>query len=270
MQKVDVLLFRRSIQLTPGRHKLVASQMLALMNAEERRLFGEAAQSSMDAADRAESLAAARHDQKKNVYGEEAKQADLAADAVLSLIDSTLGGYARIYESGTPEGDAARSLYERFLPGALKGVSQAAFADELIKLERIVAAAGEPSLAKTVALVPGLAKLLEELAARTLTYRAALDRQAKVGVSYQELRAATEASERRLLELLVLVFGHYRGDSSVVANRRSELLEPYVVLMNDLRERYHRRLPPGEVDSETGELVEEEPLTNGAPEPEPA
>ncbi len=274
MQNVDVLLMRSSIQLTPGRYKLAASQMLARMSADERRLFGEAAQAVMDAADRAESLAAARQDQTKNVYGEEARAADLAADAVVSLVESTLEGYARVYDVGTPRGDAARALLERFFSKPLKDITQAPYADELIQLERVVRAASEPSLAKAIAAISGLEPLLGELAARTTAYRAALDRQAKSGVRYEDVRASVEACDRRQGELLALVLGHFRGDAPGAVKRRSELVEPYVVLMNDLRERYRRRLPPGEVDGATGALLGDAEAAEGAPaaepEPEPA
>lgn len=255
MTYVDILFLRSTIQLTPGRQKLAASQMLALFDDEERPTFAPAAILAMKAADHAEKLSASRRLEGPKVYGEEARAEDIAADAAASLVYGLLESYARLHPASADLGAAARRLLTAFFPYGLKAVVQARYAEELIQLERILADAQTPELSAAVASIPGLSAGMDALTERTRAYRMALDRQARLGVSFQEARSAADASERRLMELVTTILAHYRGDQEAKMKRRSELLEPYIVLMNDLRERYRRRLPPADLDSETGELV---------------
>ncbi len=255
MMYVDILLLRDTVQLTPGRQKLASSQILGLLNVDEKKLFEAAAKEAMSAADHAEKLSATRRLEAPKVYGDQARSEDNAADAAAGLVFGMLESYARLHPGSSDLGAAARRLLSAFFPHGLKAVVQARYAEELIQLERIVADAATPELAAAVTSIPGLSAAMDALAERTRAYRLALDRQARVGVSYQEARSAADASERRLFELVAMILGHYRGDDEANAKRRSELLEPYVVLMNDLRDRFRRRLPPGDIDSETGELV---------------
>ncbi len=255
MTYVDILFLRDTVQLTPGRQKLAASQILALLNVDEKKVFAAAANEAMGAADRAEKLSATRRLEAPKVYGDQARTEDTAADAAASLVFGMLESYARLHTANSDLGAAARRLLTAFFPHGLKAVVQARYAEELIQLERILADASAPELAAAVKSIPGLSAAMDALAERTRAYRVALDRQARVGVSYQEARSAADASERRLMELVAMILAHYRGDDEGKTKRRSELLEPYIVLMNDLRDRFRRRLPPGDIDSETGELV---------------
>ncbi len=255
MTYVDVLFLRDTVQLTPGRQKLAASQILGLLSPDESAIFGEAARAAMSAADHAEKLSATRRSESPRVYGDQARSEDLAADASVSLVFGVLEGYVRLHPPSSNVGAAARRLLDALFPHGLQAVVQARYAEELIQLERIVRDAATPELAALAGSIPGLADALADLGARTTAFRAALDRQARVGVSFQEARSAADAAERRLMELVTMIVAHYRGDDDAAMRRRTELVEPYVVLMRDLRNRYRRRLPPGDIDSTTGELV---------------
>jgi hypothetical protein len=256
MSYVDILLTRNTIRLTPGRQKLAAMQMLERMRADERAIFAIAAGEAIEAADRAESLSAARRLEAPKVYGDEARDEDTAADASASIVFGILEGYMRRYPASSDLGAASRRLLEALFPHGKQAVTQARYAEEVIQLERIVTDAKKPELAADVRSIPGLEAAVEDLGVTTRAYRAALSQDAREGVSYKQAQAAVDEGDRRVVELVAMVLTHYRGDAIENMKRRTELVTPYLVTMNDLRERYRRRLPPGEVDSATGDLVE--------------
>jgi hypothetical protein len=277
MTDVDVLFVRGTIRLTSGRLSVAASQIASLFDAEERAALGPIAQAAIESADEWARLEREHRVEPPKTYGDLAREADTAADATVGVVFDVLTGYTRMHGPSTPLGDAARDLLGALFPQGRAALTGQGFADEVVKLERVVADAKQPKRAAEIASIPGLAPLLTELEARTAAYREALDRPAPKGVTYAEVIAAAKRADRRMMELLAAIFTLYRGDEAAAARRRSELIEPFKRMLANLRDRFRQQLPPSDVNAD-GEVIEDERAegddasreTAGAAEKEPA
>ena len=251
---VDAVSARAAIQLTPGRHALVASQIKARFDAKESTVLGALATEVETEARRAVALGRTRL-APVGVYGDEARDADAAVDATLSLFDTLLAGYERAHGPETDTGRAARALRTRLLPRGLAAIAQASYPDELVQVTALLEDAKRPDVVVEVARIPGLGAVLDDLAPRAKRLREALDREARDGASYRDVIAATNRAEARLAELVAGIVFHHRGDAADAVARRRHLLEPYATQVGAMREAYRRRLPSTDVDPETGAEV---------------
>lgn len=251
----DAVSARAAIQLTPGRHALVASQLRARFDAAEATIFGPLVDELEREARGAVALSRARRDEART-YSEAARDADAAVDATLATVDALLGGYERSHAPDTDVGRAARALRAKLLPRGLVGIVHAAFPDQLAQVTALLEESRAPAVSESMRLVPGLSALLDELAPRAARLREALDREPRGGASYRDVVAATTRAEARLAELVAGISFHHRGDGAAAVERRRFLLEPYATQVNAVRDRFRRRVPPTDVDPETGSEVE--------------
>lgn len=258
----DAVSARSAIQLTPGRHALVASQMLARFDAAEAAVFGALATELASEAKSAVALSRSRRNA-TGTYSAAARDADAAVDATLATFDALLAGYERAHAPDSELGRVARSLRTRLLPRGLVAIVHASFPDELAQVTALLDEAKTPAIEAQLRLIPGLSALLEELGPRTARLREALDRETRDGASFRDVVAATTRSEARLAELVAGISFHHRGDAPAAVERRRFLLEPYAIQISALRDRYRRRLPAADVDPETGADLDESPAAAG-------
>jgi hypothetical protein len=270
---MDALYPRHNIRLTAGRNAWVCRSIEKQLTTQERAELGPLLRDADEAATAAVRSLALRKRAKANIYGPAAKEADRALDAVLGAIYGQLQSLGRVYESSGEEGARVARIAAVLFPAPLEDVANAAYPDELAEAQRILAASKEAAVAADVAEVPGLGALVTMLEARTARFAEALEREKIEAPSYASAQAEVEAAERRMAEVVMAVLVRYRGDGAEAAARRAELLEPYARQQDDMRQRFRRRLPPGELDAATGELIEEDAsdaALPAEPEPEPA
>jgi hypothetical protein len=198
-------------------------------------------------------------------FSEIARAKDRELDDASSGVSQILDVHARLHPAGTELGDRARRLSALFFPLDLKTVTNASFAEELAATRRIVERANDE--AAEVAKVPGLTSVIAILDERSREFEAVLEREKPSAPSYAEAAVVGAEAERRMAELVLGVLFVHRGDAPEAAKRRAELLEPYVIQQESLRDLYRRRLTPADVDPETGEEL---PGAAASPEPEPA
>jgi hypothetical protein len=257
VESIDILLLRGSIRLSPGRYQFVAMQIEARLTDEERKVVAGMLRDALASAKEAVRLVRTRQPASKAKYGESATERDVDVDAQLAIIEALLEGTVRAESAESVEGRAARSLIGALLPGGADAITTKAYPEEAALLLSLLEAAKKPEILSDVAMIPGLGAQLEKLGRRTQAFVDALERDAPRGVSYREAKVAEDAAERRLLELISALLVHHRGDGAAAASRRYALLNPYVAQLDAVRARYRRRLPPADVDPQTGAILEE-------------
>jgi hypothetical protein len=270
METLDSNFVRRTIQLTPGRNLWASRRVDARLNAAERAALGRFTSEAVAAAEQAVRLFGARRKKATKLYGDAARAKDEALDAVVSGIHGHLTSLGRIYGSDTEAGERVERLLGAFFPGGLAAVTNIAYVDELAQCERIQKLAAEDAHVTDVRALPALPGLLALLEERAADLARELEREASDAPTYRDARAAADVAERRMTELLMAVFTLYPGDAPGPARRRTELLDPYLVQLESMRERYRRRMPPAEIDPDTGELEHDPEPAAASPETEAA
>ncbi len=248
----SALYLRDSIRLTPGRIEWCARSIAKRLRPDEASVLGPIAAAAEEAGRRAYWLYVGRENAKKALFSEVAKTKNAELDHATSGVFNLLALLARIHAAGTEVGAAVRRLQAAFFPHSLKPLTSGAYPDELSGVRRIVALA-KGERAADVATTPGLREILAILEARADEFESVLERETSAAPSFAEAEAAAAEAERRMVDLVTAIHFHYRGDEEAAVARRSELLEPYAVQQESLRQRYRRRLPPVDVDPETGE-----------------
>ncbi len=262
MATFDGLYPRETIRMTPGRVAYCAAAMARRFTAEEAAALARFVREAEAAGRSALALAASREDRKRPLYGKLAKEKDTSLDAVASAIDGQVAGLARVYGEGHDTGDRARRVRAGFFPRGLHAVTNIGYADEIGEVGRILGLA-KGELADDVRAL-GLGTLVALLEERAAELGAVLDREARTAPTHDEAVAAALVAERRMGELVMAILVHHAGDEPAASRRRAELLEPYELQQESMRQRFRRRVAVGEVDPDTGEVEEAEAAASGA------
>jgi hypothetical protein len=262
MSIVDASFMRSTIQLTPGRVLWVCRAIEKRLTPAEAKVFAPLLEEAKAAAEEAIVLLAVRRRVKSRLFGEKAKAKDRALDAVLGAVHGQLAGLARVFEAESAMGARVRRLLDALFPAGLDAVTNAAYADELGEVERMLKVSGEAQKG-AIAEVPGLAEMLEVLEGRSAELEAAVEREPSTAPSYAEARDAVARADRRMSEVSMAILVHHRGDADAAAARRATLLEPFLVQEESMRQRFRRRLPVEDVDPSTGEVVAAEETPSG-------
>jgi hypothetical protein len=258
MSIVDASFMRSSIQLTPGRVLWVCRAIAKRLTPAEAKVFASAIKDAEAAAEEAIVLLAVRRRAKARLFGETARARDRALDAVLSAVHGQLAGLARVFEAESATGARVRRLLDALFPAGLDAVTNAAYADELGEVERLLTLSENAEQQAEVTAVPGLAEMLEVLKSRAAELEAAVEREPTTAPTYAEARDAVARADRRMSELAMAILVHHRGDADASSARRATLLEPLLVQQESKRQRFRRRLPVEDVDPSTGELSAKE------------
>ncbi len=258
MASIDASLLRGTIRLTPGRVEWCARAIKKRLRPDEVPTIGPVANEAEDAGRHARRLLETRVNTKKGIFSDVAKESNAIMDGATSGVFGYLDVLTRVYPPGTEDGDRARRLVTALFPRSLRPVTTGAFTEELSSVRGIVQRAKDEHAAD-VAAVPGLGKLLDVLDARANEFESVLEREEPTAPSYTEAESASVDADQRMLDLVNAIQFVYRGATAEAVARRTELLAPYVLQQENLRQRYRRRLRTVDIDPETGEELPEDP-----------
>ncbi|MBC7172511.1 MAG: hypothetical protein H5U40_08805, partial [Polyangiaceae bacterium] len=238
-----------------GRIEWCARAIYKRFRPDETQRIGPIALEVRDEASRALKLYLVRQKAKTAAYSPGARDANTLMDQATSGAFNFLDVTARTFGPTSEVGARAARLQAALFPRSLKPVVSSSYPEELA-LVRILLEAARGELAAEVAAVPGFAPVIDLLEERAAHFDAVVEREQKAaGPTYAEYEAAAAEADRLLNDLVNAILFTYRGKAPEAVARRAELLEPYVLQQSQMRDLYRRRLPPADIDPETGEAL---------------
>jgi hypothetical protein len=190
-------------------------------------------------------------------FSPETVKLDQQLDRMVTGLDGYLDSQIRLYGEDSEEGQAAIEIRHTALPDGPAAITQLGFDQESEAVKALIVRLGQPDLQAPIALLPELAKHIEQVHVHHAKYAKALDKDVKVGPSREEIRQRQADGQELLAQSKVLILANYIATKDSDATR--ELLAPIERQSEAIRSARRRRRRPTDVDPTTGEdLIEQD------------
>ena len=193
-------------------------------------------------------------------FAPEARPVDTLVDIALGALRDAIDAEARDADPGDLlAADAGKLLQEAF-PVGLAAITTLPYFEELSEVQRIIALLKSDAWADKVEHL-GLQRRLTRLVELEKKYAEVIALPART-VTFDEVKAARQKGQNRLLQAVAMILGQYPSESETDVAGRRALLAPILKQNEAIRDYLRARRTVEDVNPETGEVV---PAAPGAP-----
>ncbi|WP_428262188.1 hypothetical protein [Haliangium sp.] len=238
--------------LTPGRRVFACEQVATEASSRGMTDLAGRATAAAGADRELLDIQAAHRDTGAALHGSLARLNDIAVDRGTTSLDSHLAAQINLFGDRHARGLAAEQLRKALFPKGVAAITGQPYVQEHVEISNLLARAEAPALTEARAALPELTPMLAHLAELNQEYGEALN--ADDSLSNEELRQRNRDGQRRLAELIVLIYAYFLNNAPDDGSGLAALLEPIYRQNEAVRlSRRRRRTAPRDVDPDTGE-----------------
>jgi hypothetical protein len=200
--------------------------------------------------------------QQANRTSPEASRLDPLIDVTLSGIQNIGKTFIRASDEHSETKKLAETLLTTIFPKGVRAVTHLTYVDELAVVQTILGhlRGSQREAVDRLGLEPLVARL-ETLSGQ---FRDVLHKNDPKTLTWDQIRAAREQGQRRLLQTVAIVLGRHYGDDPDSVRIRNRMLKP-ILDQNDTIAAYLRsHRPVQDVDPDSGEISDTSPVDEGS------